>query len=274
MKILIAHDGAVSLDVVVDDMRRAGLPADARSFVVCVTGADSPQKGTRLKAAMALTDAACDRIQAQFPHWALSSDTLPGPPADVILKTSQWWRPDLLVIGSDAFAHERTRTTSVPLELVHRARCSVRVARPPLSGPAGPIRLVIGNNGSKACEAVIREVARRQWPENTQAHVLTVVAPASSQDEPHRAIDAAADAAEDEYVDCLRAAGVTADRRFIHGDPRQELVRESESSNADTIFVGPRCFPSASRFLLGSVATAVVTRARSTVEVVRSRSGP
>ncbi len=252
MKILIAHDGSASSDAAVDDIFRAGLPAHANAFFISVPGADAPQ-------------GACDRIQSHFRDWKLFSDALSGPPAEAILKTSQWWRPDLLIIGSDAFEFERGSTLSVPLELVHRARCSVRVARQPAPRSLRPVRLVIGNNGSKACEAVIDEVARRSWPEKTEARVLTVVDPMSSQNEQRRARAAA----EEQYADRLRAAGLTASLRFVQGDPQKELVREAEGSSADAIFVGPHCMPAANRFLVGSVATAVLTRARSTVEVVR-----
>ena len=173
------------------------------------------------------------------------------------------------VLGSGGFAPERTDRTSVALELVHRAQCSVRVVRPPLPGAGGPIRLVIGNNGSKACEAVIDEVARRRWPPDTEAHILTVVVAAASQEERQRAITNA----EEEWLHRLQRAGVKANRRFLQGDPHHEIVRESENWNAGAIFIGPRSVPAAGRFLLGSVATAVVTRARSTVEVVRKRAG-
>ena len=249
MKILIACDGSVSSDSAIEDMRRAGLPQDAKAFVVSIAG----------EAAKAVAGTPGDRIQSHFPQWKLSSEAFSGSPAEVILKTSGWWRPDLLIIGSDTFAFERSLTSSVSLDVVHRARCSVRVARTGVPAPAtsGPIRLLIGHNGSKACEAVIHEVARRCWPENTEAHVISVVDTRSPR------------TAEEDCVNRLRGAGLIVRRRFIDGDPRQALLRESERCNADAIFVAPHCLNGMERFLLGSVATAVVTRARSTVEVVR-----
>ncbi len=258
---LIAHDGLASSDIAIDDMRRAGLPRDAKALVLCVTGASG------LSAAQSLAETAGNQVQSHFPKWELSSEAMSGSPAEVILKMSGCWRPDLLIIGSDTFPLQRSLTSSVSLDVVHRARCSVRVARTGVPANGGPIRLLIGNNGSKACEAVIHEVARRRWPEDTNAHIISVLETTSSQQNEHE--HERIRAVHEDSINHLRGAGLKVTRKLIDGDPRQELLRESERCNADAIFVGPRCLRGMGRFLLGSVATAVVTRARSTVEVVR-----
>lgn len=270
MKILIAHDGSVASDTAIEDMRRAGLPQDAKAFVVCIAGEGVPHQSQGSSVAKAAAETAGNRIQSHFPKWELSSEAFLGSPAEVILKTSGWWRPDLLIVGSDTFALQRSLTSGVSLDLVHRARCSVRISRTGVPATSGPIRLLIGHNGSKACEAVIHEVARRCWPDNTEAHIISVVDTTSPQhgEQEHEQIRTA----QEDCVNRLRGAGLTVLRRFIDGDPRQALLRESERCKADAIFVGPRCLHGMGRFLLGSVATAVVTRARSTVEVVRKPS--
>jgi nucleotide-binding universal stress UspA family protein len=57
------------------------------------------------------------------------------------------------------------------------------------------------------------------------------------------------------------------------GDPRRVLVEQARAWDADSIFVGGRRFSSAlQRFHLGSVATALVTKAHCPVEVVRKTS--
>jgi nucleotide-binding universal stress UspA family protein len=56
-------------------------------------------------------------------------------------------------------------------------------------------------------------------------------------------------------------------------EPRSVLIEQSQSWDADSIFVGGRRFSSAlERFQLGSVATALVTKAHCSVEVVRNRA--
>jgi nucleotide-binding universal stress UspA family protein len=55
------------------------------------------------------------------------------------------------------------------------------------------------------------------------------------------------------------------------GDPRRVLIEQAKAWEADSIFVGGRRFSSAfERLQLGSVATALVTKAHCSVEVARS----
>jgi nucleotide-binding universal stress UspA family protein len=55
------------------------------------------------------------------------------------------------------------------------------------------------------------------------------------------------------------------------GDPRRVLIDQAQAWDADSIFVGGRRFSGAlERFQLGSVATALVTKAHCSVEVVRN----
>jgi nucleotide-binding universal stress UspA family protein len=57
------------------------------------------------------------------------------------------------------------------------------------------------------------------------------------------------------------------------GDPRRVLIDQAQAWDADSIFVGGRRFSGAlERFQLGSVATALVTKAHCSVEVVRNRT--
>ena len=54
-------------------------------------------------------------------------------------------------------------------------------------------------------------------------------------------------------------------------EPKRLLLSEAESHDADCIFVGARGLSRFERLLLGSVSTAVVTRAHCSVEVVRAK---
>ena len=55
------------------------------------------------------------------------------------------------------------------------------------------------------------------------------------------------------------------------GDPRRVLIEQAKAWDADSIFVGGRRFSSAiERLQLGSVATALVTKAHCSVEVARN----
>jgi nucleotide-binding universal stress UspA family protein len=277
VKILIAYDGSASGDAAVEDLRRAGLPPDAEAFTLAVAAPSSdasdsgvagkdPRK-TALAGARTLAESAARRIQSYFPQWRLTAEALCGSPSDVILKTSGWWRPDLLIIGYLEFAHVvRPDMGSVSLEVVHQARCSVRVTPPAASLRSEPILLVIGSDGSSGCDAVIRAVSRRSWPGSTEALVMSFVEASAEHGEQERERLRRGIAGS---LGCLHATGLLANGTVKDGDPRQELVREAERSKADMIFVGAGGSAATGRFLAGGTSTAVVTKARCTVEVVR-----
>jgi nucleotide-binding universal stress UspA family protein len=250
LKLLVAYDGSECADAAIDDMRRAGLPEKGKALVLCTADAR-------------LATRASHRIQSYFPEWEVVLKSLPASSADVILRTSMWWRPDLLIAGQNG---ERKPAQSgvvgnIPLELVHQAPCSVRVARGARVSKGGPIRLIVGNDGSAGAQGAIQSVARRTWPENTEVRVLSIGTSAEG---------CALKASRNEVSGTpLRSAGLKVDEIFLVGDPRLDLVREARLWNSDAIFVGARGLSAIDRFLVGSVSTAVVTRARCAVEVVR-----
>ncbi len=253
MKVLIAHNGSLSPAAAVDDLRRAGLPARATALVLRASG----EMRDGFQSLDASENVAQD-IQSVFPNWTIASETLSGSPTDVILNTSRLWRPDLLIISTDGFSAERSMTHNVSLEVAHRARCPVRLAKS--RAPAtGPIQLVIGAESSIECEGMIRELAQRQWPEDTEAQVISII----DRKERDDGCDMNA------LNEGLSGANLKVRRKRINGDPHVDLVREAHRCNADTIFIASGHQRDAQRFLLGSVATAVITRARSTVELVR-----
>jgi nucleotide-binding universal stress UspA family protein len=179
MRILVAYDGSISADAAIDDLRRAGLPAQAEALVVCVadkglvpahpadrkeTQAD-PDESSRSKLAEAevLAGNASERLRSHFPQWTVSSEALWGSPAKIVLETTARWHPQLLAVGSHGHSVvARLFLGSVSMELIHKAACSVRVTRMgAVPKPDDPIRIVIGSDGSEQAEMVIRSVAAR-----------------------------------------------------------------------------------------------------------------
>ena len=57
---------------------------------------------------------------------------------------------------------------------------------------------------------------------------------------------------------------------FKDGNPKQMLVEEAATSDADSIFVGAKGTRGIDRFLLGSVSATVAALAHCSVEVVRA----
>jgi nucleotide-binding universal stress UspA family protein len=68
----------------------------------------------------------------------------------------------------------------------------------------------------------------------------------------------------------LRRAGLSVSTLIKEGDPKYILVDEAEQWGADSIFLGARGLRAIERFLIGSVSTAVASRAGCSVEVIRA----
>jgi nucleotide-binding universal stress UspA family protein len=258
VKLLIAYDGTPSADGAIEDLRRAGLPREGVALVLCVADGRSHVSG--IDQADSLAQSASNRIRSYFPRWEIFPNASSGSAHEVILRTSDWWRPDLLITGRSG-GHEPARTIvgNASLELVHQARCSVRVATGSAAPNEGPIRLIVGNDGSAGAHSAILSVANRLWPQDTEVRLLSIGTAAE-----RKALQASKVGGSP-----LRGAGLKVDEIFLLGDPRQDIVREAKLWSSDAIFLGARGLSAIDRFLAGSVSTAVATRASCAVEVVR-----
>ena len=296
MKVLIAYDGSTHAETAISDLQSAGLPETAQAIVLSVVEwpLQAPRSWgmvdtgfprewtTRVQAAEASAEAACQCVQRQFPQWDVQMETPTGNHAAMILERANAWQADLIVVGT----HGRSRLGrallgSVSMKLAKDAHCTVRVAR--TRNHDGPIRLLIGDDGSSEAEATVDEVCRRSWPAGTETRILAVhqvlvttnaeriaisdrLYDQINKDEHFRLNHVALRAAEK-----LQAAGLIVSREVEEGDPREALVRQAQTWNADTIFVGARGLGRVERFLLGSVSSATVAHAPCSVEIVRHR---
>lgn len=202
MKILIAYDGSDCAEAALDDLQRAGLPAEAEAQIVSVAEvwlpppppssyeileraeevkvpADLKRVYSRgcaaTKAALALADRASDRVKANFPGWNVFTDASGGSPAWELVFRADEWKPDLVVVGS----HGRTALGrfvlgSVSQRVLTEARCSVRIARGRVEEPDTPARIIVGIDGSPGCEEAMRAVAARTWPPNSEVKLILV----------------------------------------------------------------------------------------------------
>src|SRR5204862_5341131 len=117
---------------------------------------------------------AAARIQAEFPTWNVSSEALWGSPPDIIKKTIEHWRPDLLVVGSHGrSAVGRLFLGSVSLDLVHHAPCSVRVVRSDADLHLGPPKILVASDGSPDADNALAAVTRRCWPAGAEVRVAS-----------------------------------------------------------------------------------------------------
>ena len=285
MKILIAYDGSNCADAALDDLKRAGLPPEAKAIVLSVAELwlpppssyeilappiERPPGGE--KEALALAKRACEHIKLKFPAWEIEAEAVSGSPAREVIDQAEKWKADLIVLGS----HGRTTLGrfflgSVSQKVVTEAHCSVRVARVLKQKSEHPARIVIGIDGSPGAEAAVQAVAAREWPKGSEVRLITSIGPfyhtsgAAIVEEEKYAQEMQKKAAWE-----LREAWLEVSSLVTREDPKQSLAQEAEAWEADCIFVGTSGQGRLGRWLLGSVSTAVVTRAHCSVEVVRA----
>lgn len=280
-KILIAYDGSACADAALKDLRRAGLPETLDALVVTLADAFLPPRDEELpdepavriplverharergeKAlgeARALAERAAERVGADFPGWRVKAGADCDSAAWALIKAADRLPADLIVVGSHrhSVAGGRLILGSTSQRVLYDARCSVRVARCSEERRAGPVRVVVGFNGTHNAEEAVEAVAARAWPGGSEARLVSA----------GRAAGAGAAGAA---VERLRAAGLDASEVTRDGDPAHVLVHESEEWGADSIFVGTRGLHGFRHLLHGSVASAVAARAQCSVEVVR-----
>jgi nucleotide-binding universal stress UspA family protein len=296
MKALIAYDGSTCADAALDDLKRAGLPGEVEALIVTVAElwlppppdmfkliltAATERLPAPIEAARNLAIEASRRLQTIFPAWDIGAEALAGSPASTILNKAEEWEPDLIVVGSHGrSALGRFILGSVSQKVVTEAHCSVRVARGRGLDAGAPARILLGFDGSIDARAAVHTIASRAWPEKSAIRVLAVLAPtisdspllpwtpeqiaqreASVRDWMQKQVETAAEE--------LRSSGLTVTPVITAGDPKQALLDEADGWDADCLFIGARGHNRLVRFMLGSVATAVVARAHCSVEVVR-----
>jgi nucleotide-binding universal stress UspA family protein len=290
-KILIGYDGSGYADAAIDDLRNAGLPESATALVISVAEVWLPphKEGEKLEfitdeleeryehgleivaEARSRAEQAAARVRNMFPGWSVSAEATYGSPAWEILFRGESFNPDLIVVGAQGvFGLEQLLIGSVAQKIVTEAPCSVRVARGKVEVDETPARIVVGYDGTAGAGRAVDEIVARCWPKGSEVRVVLV------QDD---AIIRNSFNIEDEDVERtghavaqkIREAGVDASLVIRDGNPKHAIVEEAEHWGADAIFLGATKFDDPlTKYLLGSVASAIVTRAHCSVEIVRA----
>jgi len=128
---------------------------------------------------------------------------------------------------------------------------------------------------SDASEAVIKEIAARPWPPKSCVEVLNVLEHAhlwavgeTAEEARQRSTDLIHRAAKE-----LRDRGVEATALMLQGDAKRVILDRAQEAQADLVFVGSHGGTALARFFMGNIASAVVSHAPCSVEIVRMRPG-
>jgi nucleotide-binding universal stress UspA family protein len=215
-----------------------------------------------IRKARVFAERAAKRVKADFPGWAVRAEVRCDSPAWAVIKMADRLKADLVVVGSHTHSVVGGRLIlgSVSQKVLYEARSSVRVARCADEWREGPVRIIVGFDGSQDAEAAVDAVAARAWPQGSEARVIT-------------AGDALRPGMHGVQAEKLRAAGLTTSQANREGDPAHVLIKEAEEWSADSIFVGTRDVHGFRHLLHGSVSSAVAARAQCSVEVVRAKRG-
>lgn len=289
-KVLIAYDGSSFADAAMDDLTNAGLTGKhVEALVMSVAevwlppgGAKSPnlkpkEIQTQLSEnAEAFADTrgmvrrAAEDLKKRFPEWDVTSFATFGSPAWEILFKASEFEPDLIVVGSQGVSGiDKILIGSVTQKIVTEADCSVRVARGKIEIDGAGCRIVLAYDGSEGSEEAVKSLMARDWPVGSEVKVVIVRDSAHIRSTLDIESGRVTEAAE-ELVEMLKASGIPASCIVAEGNPKKVIVDEAEGWNADCIFAGATGYTGRlAKFVLGSVSSAVATRAHCSVEVVR-----
>ena len=144
------------------------------------------------------------------------------------------------------------------------------------------MKILLAVDGSSHSQEAIDQVAKRPWPSRSTVRVLSVIQPytppatefvlaGATLEDIRRQQTADAERLTARAADAVKAADASAETAVREGDPRSAIVDEADEWGADLIVVGSHGRTGVKRWLLGSVAGAVVSHAPCSVEVVRRR---
>jgi nucleotide-binding universal stress UspA family protein len=305
-KLLIAYDGSSAAESAISDLSNAALPANLDVVVMSVADVYLPPASRLPEAAVPefppsliqkahdkamhevevhreLAHRACGRVKSMFPKWNCTPVAVGDSPGWAIVRKATEWNADLVVVGAQSHsALERLFLGSVSHKVVAESPCSVRVGRHHRA--TDELRIMVAVDGSIDSKAALDGIAARTWSPGTKFRIIVVADqyvetamswpgffPANfvqANDENGREwINRMAAAASKILFD----AGLDVLNDIYDGHPKEVLLRVSEEWQADAIFLGARGLNHGKRYSLGTVASAVASRALCSVELVRAK---
>lgn len=269
----------------------AGLPLPAGTEVLLLAAENEPLLPTHrlLLAAQARARATLE----QRGLW-VRYQVLPGEATRQWRSVADEVQPDLIVIGANQLRPKDGRSRrGIAHQIIEQSRWPVLFARAPFLGLK---RILLAVDGSAGSRAAVEFLAGFAHPPGAELRVLHVVTP-----EPLAAItvpgwptgarlvppgpslagiaewdrrqrtdrDEKAQAIVTEAVDVLKAAGLRARGRVVHGNAAEAILRYTRTQKIDLTVVGARGLGAVRGWLLGSVSRRLVQQARGSVLVVR-----
>ena len=206
-----------------------------------------------------------DRVQSLLPmHAGPSTKHLRiGSAAEVIVSTAEEQKADLIVMGARGLGPVKERLLgSVSHRILTLAPCATLI----VNGPVKAMKqILLPLQGPSDAEAAVRFLQLKPFHDAVEVTLLTVL-PSTGSPRPG---DVAAAAAATEkleeqaaYIDGvaerLRAIGYQAHGVAVVGTPSTMILQQATTLRSDLILMGTRGRQGLTRFVLGSVAHAVL----------------
>lgn len=145
------------------------------------------------------------------------------------------------------------------------------------------MKILLAVDGSPHSQDAVDEIARRPWPPDSTIRVLSVIQPytppatefvlaGATLEDMRWQQTSEAERLTARAADAVKAVSVATETVVREGDPRSAIVDEAREWGADLIVVGSHGRTGLERWLMGSVAQAIVGHAPCSVEVVRGRT--
>lgn len=236
-----------------------------------------------------LIDRATSEIEACNEDSIVTGEIDAGNPTQSITRGADVWPADLVIVGS----HERGPLEtlfmgSVSKSVMHKANCSVLVARNLVETPTGcsPMnRVMLAIDDSPYSKAAVDSVLRSMWPENTRFYILSVSSPMYSgfayepsamavswaleyQEERHREVEEMVLGVSRQFEGTFGSGNVECG--VIEGHPEDVILKTARDWGAHLIVVGSHGRPDVAKRFLGSVSQTVAMKADCSVQIVRS----
>lgn len=294
MKVLVAVDSIITLDILMTEMRARSWPAGTEAQVLSVIddgevplktwrdegyGVSAVRREMRRRGEQ-ISALAVERLQKiGIPAQVV---IMRGNPAFLISFAARKWPADLILIR----AHNRTDFRnwllgSVAKSVIESAPCSFEVVRShrkvDATAPAREFRVLLASDGSAASIAAAEAIADMSLPENTEVRIVSAVNPmlysveelgltgSAGTDHAHRAIAKA--------VKVLSDAPVKISAEVIAGRAARQIIARAKDWQADLIVLGSNERRGLSRLFFGSTSAAVANRAHCSVRVIRGANG-
>ena len=286
MKVLVAVDSIITLDILIDEMSARSWPAGTEVRVLSVVNdGDVPLKTWRDEGyGVSAVRREMDRRGEQLSAFGVERLRRIGIPSQVVIMrgnpeflisfAARSWPADLIIMRAHNRKDFRSRLLgSVAKSVVESAPCSVEVVRAREEADGRAFRVLLATDGSSASLAASQAVAEMSWPENTEVRVVSAVNPmiysveelgltgSTATDDAHRAIGNA--------VQVLSGAPVKVSAEVIAGRAARQIVVRAKDWGADLIVLGTNERRGLSRLLFGSTSAAVAKRAHCSVRVIR-----